>query len=116
MPATDAEFMLYDGSVALTGTGALDGVKVGPCPLNGMLIYVYRPSDGTGLTIKFQESESLASGYSDITEPPSTAFTDDGTTFLRAFWTGLYLRANVTANSDDFGAVQIGLVAGGEPG
>ena len=115
MPATDAEFMLYDGSVALAGTGALDGVKVGPCPLNGMLIMVHRPLDGTGLTIKFQDSPDDDT-YTDITEPPSTVFDDDGTTFLRAFWTELYLRANVTANSDDFGAVQIGLVEGGEPG
>jgi hypothetical protein len=114
MPVQDGDFMLYDGSAALTGTGAGDGVLVGPCPLDGMLISVYRPSDGTSITIKFQESADDSS-WTDLTTPPSTVFTDNGTDHLRAHWTEDYLRYNVTANSDDFGAVEIGLVQGGEP-
>ena len=60
MAITDSDYMLRDGSTALnaaTETG--DGVKVGPCPLGGMLIGILRPSDGTSFTVKFSESVLL---------------------------------------------------------
>ncbi|HUW15102.1 MAG TPA: hypothetical protein VM537_35615 [Anaerolineae bacterium] len=114
MSITDAEYMLRDGSTALSATETGDGVKVGPCPLRGMLIRIYRPSAGTTFTVKFSESDDDVT-YTDMAQPASTAYTTAGVSHVRAFWTKQYVRHQVTACTLSFGAVEIGFVQGGKP-
>ena len=114
MSITDSDYMLRDGSTDLDGTETGDGVKVGPCPLVGMLISIYRPAAGTTFTVKFSESDDDDT-YTDMAQPASTAYTTAGISHVRAFWTKQYVRHQVTACTGDFKAVEIGFVQGGEP-
>ena len=115
MAITDSEYMMRDGSTKLNGaTETGDGVRVGPCPLNGMLIGILRTLDGTSFTVTCSESDTLGSGYTDMATPASASYTDDGYTEVRAYWTKQYVRHQVTACTGDFGYVEIGFVQGGK--
>ena len=114
MSITDSEYMMRDGSTSLSATETGDGQRVGPCPLNGMLIRIHRPSAGTSFVVKFAESDSLSSGYSDMAVPASATYTTAGCTHVRAYWTKQYVRHQVTAITGSFGAVEIGFVQGGK--
>ena len=114
MAITDSGYMMRDGSTSLSSTETGTGQKYGPCPLRGMLFSVLRPADGTSFTVKWQESDALGSGYTDMATPASVTYTDDGYAELRAFWTKQYVRHVVTACTGNFGAVEIGLVQGSE--
>ena len=113
MSITDSEYMMRDGSTSLSATETGDGVKVGPCPLNGMLIRIHRPSAGTSFVVKFAESDDDSS-YTDMAVPASATYTTAGCTHVRAYWTKQYVRHQVTAITGSFGAVEIGFVQGGK--
>ncbi len=113
MPVMDWEYMLRDGTTTLNATETGDGVKLGPCPLGGMLLEIYRPTAGTTFSWKLQESDDDSS-YSDVSGVSGT-ITTSGTSGVRAFWTKDYVRWVVTALTDSFGKVQAGLTLGGNP-
>jgi len=117
MPVTDGDFLLRDGSTLLNSAeGAGDGVLVGPCPLNGMLLYMRLPLDGTQLICKIQESDTEGSSYTDVANPGSMTIAVGVKTYLpRIFWTKNYLRLNVTTCTGSFGYAVFGLTQGGEP-
>ena len=116
MSITDADYMPRDGSTNLTAAETGDGVKVGPCPLGGMLIEVYRPAAGTTFTVHFEESDDDDT-YTDMAQPAAagTTFTTAGIDHLKAFWEKQYVRHVVSACTGNFGAVEIGFVQGGKP-
>ena len=117
MPVMDSSYMLRDGSTNLDGNETGDGIKVGACPLGGMLAFFYVPSDGTTVTLTLQQSSD--DGDSDAYEAiPGCAWTMTvGATDYaeRVFWTEEYIRLVASSNTGDWGAVQVGLVMGGEP-
>jgi hypothetical protein len=116
MPVTDGDFLLRDGSTLLNsaeGTG--DGVLVGPCPLNGMLLMMNLPVDGTQLICQIEESDDDSS-YTLVADPGQMTIAVGVKTYLpRIFWTKRYLRLNVTTCTGSFGYAIFGLVQGGEP-
>lgn len=117
MPVMDSDFMLRDGSTNLDGTEDGDGVHVGKCPLNGMLLEIYLPTDATTVTIKLQESsdDGDSDAYADV-EGMSWTFTVGAKTYYkRVFWDEAYVRHTVSACTGDWGAAQIGFIQGGEP-
>jgi hypothetical protein len=117
MPVTDGDFLLRDGSTLLNSAeGAGDGVLVGPCPLNGMLLMMNLPVDGTQLICQIEESDALASGYTLVANPGEMTIAVGAKTYLpRIFWTKNYLRLNVTTCTGSFGYAIFGLTQGGEP-
>ena len=118
MPVTDGDFLLRDGSTVLNsaeGTG--DGVLVGPCPLNGMLLMINLPLDDTQVIMQVEESDTEGSGYTLVANPGSMTMATGAKTYLpKIFWTKNYLRLNVTGfTGTSFGYAIVGLVQGGEP-
>ena len=118
MPVTDGDFLLRDGSTLLNSAeGAGDGVLVGPCPLNGMLLMVNLPLDDTEVVMQVEESDTEGSGYTLVADPGEMTIAVGAKTYLpRIFWTKNYLRLNVTGlTGTSFGYAIVGLVQGGEP-
>lgn len=118
MPAWDWDQMLLDGTVSFTGTGAGDFVHVGKTPYHEMAIAIHLPSAGTSITLVIQQADDAA-GTNVETVPrgsPAAAITTGAKTYiLPLFATRPWLRYNCTANTDNFGAVQIGLVRQDRP-
>ena len=117
MPVTDGDFLLRDGSTLLNSAeGAGDGVLVGPCPLNGMLLMVNLPLDDTEVVMQVEESDTEGSGYTLVADPGEMTIAVGAKTYLpRIFWTKNYLRLNVTGlTGTSFGYAIVGLVQGCE--
>ncbi|MFH1484741.1 MAG: hypothetical protein ABIH46_01600 [Chloroflexota bacterium] len=117
MPAQDGDFMLRDGSVAVSGNETGDGVLVGPCPLNGMLLLIHVPTGSPDFTVEFQESsdDGDSDAYADCPAPGDQAISEIGTKLLRAFWSEDWVRYKISSYSATGGLVEISLVQGGEP-
>ena len=116
MPVTDGDFLLRDGSTLLDGVETGDGGLVGPCPLNGMLLMMNLPVNGTELICQVEESDTEGSGYTLVANPGEMTVATGAKTYLpRIFWTKNYVRLEVTTCTGSFGYAIFGLVQGGEP-
>lgn len=119
MPVSDKEYLLANGlEISSTADGA--GKYVGIGPIQGMKAYLHADSvtgSSPTLDIKLQESDSFATGYTDV---PGGAFTQLGDISAPVYdeihihWTKRYLRysATVGGTTPVYAGVVIGLTPG----
>lgn len=118
MPVSDKEFLLRDGTTALTATGSGTGKRVGPGPIHGMkAFYHYTSVTGTSptLTLKIQESDTLGSGYTDVASFPDLSGTDANPSYVEIHfhWTKRYLRYDATVGgTPSYNNLKVGLTPG----